>query len=299
MKRCVVTGATGLIGSHLVRDLLQDWEVVALSRSPVPADLRDRGLRHVPVDLSQPWETSVLPDQVDAVIHLAQSEHYREFPNLAESLFSVNTFSTLKLLDYARQHGASSFVLASTGGVYGTGNQPFSEDGPVTTGRQLGFYSDSKLCSELMAHNYRAYFSVMTLRFFFVYGPDQRPTMLIPRLVSSVREGKPIQLQGPDGLRINPIHVEDAVRAIRNALGQTDSHVVNVAGPTVLSLRQIGEQIGQILGRTPQFDVNAAATPGDLIADIARMSSLLWAPQISFEEGVSRFIQHTYPKQLV
>ena len=66
---------------------------------------------------------------------------------------------------------------------------------------------------------YQGEFVVVILRFFFVYGPGQSNEMLIPRLVKSVREGQPIALDGLDGLRINPVYVEDAVRAVVSASG--------------------------------------------------------------------------------
>src|SRR5690606_28137079 len=110
--------------------------------------------------------------------------------------------STLKLLDYARHQGARTFIYASSGGIYNAGSHLCSEDANIYIGRDLGFYINSKLCSEILIESYAEHMTVIILRFFFVYGPGQRTSMLIPRLVQSVYEGKIITLDGENGLHI-------------------------------------------------------------------------------------------------
>jgi UDP-glucose 4-epimerase len=110
--------------------------------------------------------------------------------------------------------------------------------------------------------------------------------MLVPRLVQSVREGRPITLQGQDGIRINPTHVTDAVSAIANALTLKSSQKINVGGPDVLSLRQIGEVIGQAVGREPLFQIDEETPPRHLVGDIQKMTRLVGASQVHFAEGI-------------
>ena len=73
--------------------------------------------------------------------------------------------------------------------------------------------------------------------------------MLMPRLVENVHAGRPITLQGDDGMRFNPIHVSDAARATISAAALKSSAVINVAGPEVLSMRGVGECIGAAIGK--------------------------------------------------
>ena len=285
-RTILITGATGLIGSHLMKSFGPDDTVYAISRGrPVP------GATHtLQLDLGQPWSIEQLPRGVDVVVHLAQSEHYRDFPQWAEDVFSVNTLSTVKLLDYARQSGVKQFVLASSGGVYGAGANSFSEDEAIVAKGELGFYIGTRLCSEILSECYAAWMNVVSLRFFFAYGEGQRPNMLVPRLVDSVRTGRPIQLKGEDGLSINPVHVSDAVRAVRQAMQLQGSHKLNVAGAEVLSLRRIGEIIGDVVGKQPQFEVQVSSSNADLVGDISRMKSLLCVPQVRFEQGVRAYL---------
>jgi nucleoside-diphosphate-sugar epimerase len=283
MSRILLTGATGLIGAQLMRCLGPDNVVYAVSRSArVPS-----ATRVVTVDLGGQWSADQLPRDVETVVHLAQSEHFRDFPSEAEDIFTVNTQSTIKLLDYARRTGVRRFVLASSGGVYGGGPGMLAEDAPVKPGGELGFYIGTRVCSELLSECYANCFDVVCLRFFFVYGPDQRSNMLIPRLVDSIRSGRAITLAGEVGLRLNPIHVEDAAMAVKKALTLHGSHKINVAGPAVLSLREMAEAIGRAVGRAPLFEVDSAIAPRDLVADTERMRRLLCEPRITFSEGIA------------
>jgi nucleoside-diphosphate-sugar epimerase len=291
LRKCVITGVSGLIGSHLVQQM-NNWLIFALSRRRQSRLNNDR-FHHVAADLSDSWEVDALPESVDAVVHLAQSEYFREFPDRAEDVFQVNTVSTVRLLDYARRAGARTFVLASSGGIYGSGSEEFSEEMKVSHRRDLGFYLGTKLCSEIVAEHYAPYMNVIVLRFFFVYGPGQKKTMLIPRLVRSVFDGKPIILQGSEGIRINPTYVTDAAVAVERSLGLVGSHKINVGGPEALSLREIGETIGQTLGIKPYFEVQDDAKPRHLVGDISKMSDLLGKPEIRFRDGIRRYLKET------
>ena len=284
----MVTGAGGLIGSHLIRNMDKGWLSYGVSRS------RPDGLdvdHHLPVDFSGDWSTDALPERIDAVVHLAQSEHFRDLPDRAEDVFRVNTASTVRLLDYARRAGARTFVLASSGGIYGFGDEAFSEEAQVPLGGETSFYVGTRLCSEVLAKSYASLMDVVVLRFFFVYGPGQRETMLIPRLVRSVVDGKPITLQGADGIRINPTYVDDAVAVIKSSLEVSASRTINVGGPEVSSLREIGEAIGRAVGKSPVFNVQEDVAPRHLIGDVGRMTELLGGPGVRFEDGIRYYLR--------
>jgi UDP-glucose 4-epimerase len=291
VNKCLVTGISGLIGSHLIHQLCEHYSIVGLSRKKLEFEPRSNKFEYLEIDLSKSWETMILPDKIDAVIHLAQSEHFRDFPDRAEDIFQVNTFTTLRLLDYARKAGAKTFILASSGGIYGHGDREFSEDLEISARGDLGFYLGTKLCSEAIAESYTPFMNIIVLRFFFVYGSGQRRSMLIPRLIQSVLNGKPIALQGQDGIRLNPTHVSDAVTAIIHSLQLEGSHKINVAGSQVLSLREIGEIIGKAVDKKPKFDVQMDVQPRHLVGDINKMSRLLGLPKVKFEEGIEMLMK--------
>lgn len=286
-QRILVTGANGLLGRHAVATLRETHEVHAMVHT-LPQDALDGVIYHV-LDLASDWSTAALPSKIDSVFHLAQSSRFREFPELALDVFRVNVDSTARLLDYARRAGAKRFVFASSGGVYGAGAQAFTENSPIIPHGKLGYYLASKLCSEVLVQNYAQLMGVTILRFFFVYGAGQKRSMLIPRLVDNIFEGRAITLQGNDGIRINPIHVSDAVRSLQSCLELEGSHTFNVAGPDVLSLRELAELIGQAVGKAPVFNCEEVE-PKHLVADIEEMQLKLVKPQVGFAEGLKELL---------
>lgn len=245
-----------------------------------------RGVIYHVADLSTVWDIECLPSQLDTIIHLAQSPKFRDFPNSALDVFKVNIESTARLLDFAKRIGAKQFVYASTGGVYGYGGEAFKENAPIVPLGQLGYYFGSKTCGEILVQSYASLFQVVVLRPFFMYGPRQNRRMLIPRLFDSVVTGRPITLQGKDGIRINPIHVEDAVQAVLAAIDRPESAVYNIAGLEIFSLRQIAEIFAVHLGLAPVFEA-AGGEPQDLIADISLMRSKLHEPQRLLLESIA------------
>ena len=286
----VVVGATGLIGSSLVEVLQDGYEVHCVSRHGRPGHPPSHTL-----DLTSAGTLDALPSRVDKIIYLAQSEFFREFPERSEEIFQVNTSGVLRLLDYARRSGASSFVYGSSGGVYGTAGITGASEGVQIPARgNLGFYLATKLCAEILLQTYAPYFNTVTLRYFFVYGPGQRQSMLIPRLIQRVRTGDPILLQGTDGIRLNPVFVSDAAVATSRALELRGNHIINVAGPETLAMRELGELIGRRVNRDPSFVVEPDATPDHLVGDTRRMRELLCTPGISMAHGLELMLEYEH-----
>src|SRR5689334_14237315 len=122
--KLLVTGAHGFIGNHLIRELQNRHEVFALARK-LPPQSTSGPTRWIEQDLNRPLDYARLPQRVDAIIHLAQSEFYKQFPERADDIFNVNTNSTFQLLEYGRKSGAEHFVFTSTVGVYGYGYEKF------------------------------------------------------------------------------------------------------------------------------------------------------------------------------
>ena len=292
--RILITGGAGFVGSRLIRHLSDSHEIHALvRRQPVSPGPHVHWLVQ---DLAESRWSVDLPAKIDAVVHLAQSPHFREFPSQAMDIYAVSTATTMRLLDWALKAGARNFVLGSTGGLYGASEQPVSENDPLPDQRnQLGFYFASKRAAELLAQQYAGQLNIATLRFFFVYGAGQPVAMLMPRLAASVRDGASIFLHGDNGIRMNPVHVDDAVTAIARALEFPESRLINVAGPEVTSLRQVVEEIGRQLGREPIFNVDKITQPNHLVADIQRMSRVLGTPRVGLKDGIAELLGNAAP----
>jgi len=288
MSNILVTGATGLIGSSLLKPLANQFDVHATSRSKANDKIANVTWHYV--DLNDDFDFKILPENIEAVIYLAQSEDYRDFPKKAVDIFEINTVKLLRMLDYAREVGAKKFIYASSGGVYGSGEHSFSEEIILPANGENGFYISSKLCSEVIADNYKQFMDVVILRLFFVYGKMQKPTMLMPRLIANVKNGNSINLQANNGIFFNPIHVSDAVLSILSALELKGFHKINVAGPEVVSLKQVCEMIGDKIGVEPIFEYDLLGHPRHLIGDIDNMTRLLNAPLCFLHEGLNDMI---------
>jgi nucleoside-diphosphate-sugar epimerase len=266
--RIVVTGASGFIGSFLAPALADDGhDVLALARRPESVATRD-GVTPVECDLTQPLDLD-LGRSVDAIVHLAQANV--PLPEGARELFNVNTYGTHELLDWGRRNGVPHFVFASSGSVYGLGEEVVEEDTPR---RASDLYAVTKRAAEQLVESYAPeYASTVILRPFAPYGPGQHGR-LIPGLIRRVRAGEPVTLIDGGRPRMTPMFVDDTVRAFAAALELDGHHVVNVAGDEVVSIAELATGIADALGTEPVFEERPGPA-ADLIADNTRMHELL------------------------
>lgn len=283
--RVLVTGATGLIGANLVMSLVnQGHNVVALSRRPI--HLKAPLLSNVVIDFEDGLNFDRVSAPVDAIVHLAQSEKFRDFPAQAVDIFSTNLRSTVGLLDWAHRRDVKHFIYASTGGVYADSARYLEASTPLKTPGELDFYFSTKLASEAFVQCYSDEFTVAVMRFFFVYGPNQNRKMLLPRIFDRIQNGEEIFLEGDGGLKFNPIHVSDAVRTIQASLNNPRTLVTNVAGPEVLSLREASEIIGSHLEKNPRF-VMTGKPQSDVVGDTSYMFENLFKSTMTLREMVA------------
>jgi nucleoside-diphosphate-sugar epimerase len=280
--RVLVTGGGGFLASALLPRLAARDEVFATHRPDREPPAID-GVQWLAVDLALP-ATDSLPANVDAVVHLAQSRRYREFPDGAVDMYEINAAATVRLLDYARRVGARTFTYASSGSVYARSGGPLRETDEPSPPE---FYATTKLAGERVVEQFRGELLAHALRPFFIYGPQQ-PMMMVRGLVTRVQEHQDVTLAGPDGIRVNPVFVDDAADAVIATLDLEESHTVNVAGPDVVSVREIAEVAGRLLGETPTFVVSEPQL--DLVASIERQSEVLGAPRVGFEDGLRRTV---------
>jgi UDP-glucose 4-epimerase len=290
MKTIVISGCNGLIGFELSKMLSENGNFNVYGISRTKPLIENPNFHHIYADFTQKDFEKLLPEKVDVVAHLAQSEFFRDFPNKAQNIFDVNVSSTLKLLEYCRNAGGSNFIYASSGGIYGTSEKGFDEEDHVAPHGELGFYLSTKLCSEVLVENYSQFFNIIISRLFFVYGKRQKKSMLIPRLVESIKNGAPIQLQGTEGIMINPIHVKDAVMGIEKCLELKENHKINIGGNQLMSLKEICTIIGNKIDKTPVFACDENVKPKNLFSNINRMKDLLIEPAIKFEDGIMEII---------
>jgi UDP-glucose 4-epimerase len=288
--KILVTGATGFIGGRLAPLLARDHEIVAIVRpGSIPIGSEAEWIEQ---DLSEPLRREALPARLDAVIHLAQSRLYKQFPEGASDVFGINVHSTFRLLDYARDAGASRFVFASTGGVYGSSDKAVLETDRLNP---LNFYLSSKYGAESLVTSYNSFFTTVVLRFFFVYGPGQRH-MMVPTLLGRVLGDQEIVVEGDPGLRMNPIYVDDAARVFEPALRLEQSDLFNIAGDEAVTLTELVQLMAEVSGRKARVKHAPAAQAGDLVGDNSKMKAMLGVrPETSLRDGIAAMVEAMAP----
>lgn len=299
----LVTGVAGFIGSTLADRLVADgWTVRGVDRftayyeeAAKRANLRQlvgsEQFELIEADLLFA-DLEHLLDGIDVVFHLAGQPGVRlSWADGFRTYVDLNINVTQRLLEAARDRDLHRFVYASSSSVYGNvASVPTDEDQPT---RPFSPYGVTKLAGELLCSAYGANFGVPTvsLRYFTVYGPRQRPDMALHRMIEAALDGRPFPLYG-DGQQIRDFtYVDDIVDAtVRAATADVKpACVINVAGGSSVPLVDLIRLVGAIVGHPVEID-RRTEQPGDVGATggtIRRAWNLLcWEPATGLESGL-------------
>ncbi len=287
----LITGGTGFIGRAV-------FEQLVLRKYTVYATLRTRehtpsiaGVEWIEWDMTKTVQKN-FPQKIDTIIHLAQSEKYRDFPDSARDIIDVNVNSTFELLEYAYKQGVKKFIFASTGSVYGAASSKmFTESEAVLPIGHLSFYAKSKYISEILLESYSKYFETLCMRIFFPYGKGQQLERFLPRIIANIRNNEPVALDGEQGLIFNPIHINDIVDFILRALQNSNtSGVFNIAGPQNISIRAIADIIASKVSANPIFNIKESKQK-HFIGDISLVQkSFGFKPTICFIDKIEELL---------
>ncbi len=264
--RILLTGGTGFVGSALARVIADTHDVVVLVRRGSPHTLPS-GVCVIHGDLSDPQFTRALPTRLDAIVHLAFASG--RFPEDASLQTTVNVSATQQLADHGWRSGIQRFLFASTGNVYMPSIEAMAEDHPLGP---TEFYGASKAAAELLLGRYEQVFDVSILRMFAPYGPGQNGRM-VQSIASRVARKQGVSLYRGGQPSVNPIYIDDLVDMLAMDLQMPGSRTVNLSGPQVLSVREIAEVAGDVLGVAPSFEVGHGGEERNFIADTALMRS--------------------------
>ena len=283
-KQVLVTGGKGFLGSRIVTRLVEGGATVfCLGRHSGGSD--DVRVNCIRQDVAETLRRELLPRQLDCILHLAsQTDHGAQ----TMDIFEVNVMGTARLLAYAREVDVRTFIYASTGGIYGYRATPLREE---ETPDPIDIYSASKYQAEVLVRNWSSWFRTIILRLFFPYGPGQKDR-LVPKLVKNIVGEKPVAIYN-DGRNpvINPIYVDEAVEIMYRAISHAESCILNVAGPEMISILELANRIGSLIGRKPVFEYLVDEKIDNLVADTSKLrSSLMYSPRVHISEGLQQVI---------
>jgi nucleoside-diphosphate-sugar epimerase len=199
----------------------------------------------------------------------------------------VNVSAAAALLKYAADAGAGRFCLLSSGTVYEPYRSALEEEAALNPTSFLGV---TKLAAELLSGPFSVNFPVSILRLFFPYGAGQK-NRLVPDLIHRVRFGIPIQLSADgEGMRFSPTYVGDIGAVIRSALEEGWVGKFNVASPIEVSIRELGQAIGRIVGEEPIYEQRDGAAPR-VVPELDRLWTRFEVDRFtSLDEGLRRTI---------
>jgi UDP-glucuronate 4-epimerase len=291
--RYLVTGAAGFIGSHLLRALLErgddatGWDAFTDYYDP---GLKEENARDLPVTRVDLAEDSLQLDSFDGVFHLAGQPGVASFGPIFPIYVRHNVLASQRLFEAAAAAGVRT-VFASSSSIYGdAAAYPTPEE---TSPRPLSPYGVTKLACEHLARAYGSEFGldVVTVRYFTIYGPRQRPDMALTKMVSCLAEGEPFELHGDGTQSRSFTYVDDAVEATIAAMERASAgSTFNVGGGTEVSMLEAIETLARIAGRRLEV-VRGLRRVGDAArtaADTTRIGAELgWQPMTPFEEGLA------------
>ncbi|MGB1013888.1 MAG: GDP-mannose 4,6-dehydratase [Nannocystaceae bacterium] len=309
--RYLVTGGAGFIGSHTVDRLLaaghevtvvdnfNDYYDPQLKRTNVAGHLGQPGYRLVEGDIRDaPFVDGLVREgKPEVVIHLAARAGVRPSLTQPHLYRSTNIEGTLNLLEAARHHGVSRFVFGSSSSVYGRNETtPFAEHHRLNN--PASPYAATKIAGEALtgayAHLYG--FTAISLRFFTVFGPRQRPDLAIRTFCENIAAGRPITLFGDGSSRRDYTFVQDIVDGILAATTAELScrhEVCNLGNGSPMTLAQMVATIEDVVGKKAQIE-RLPDQPGDVpvtFADITYAGKLLgYTPKVEFAEGLAAFM---------
>lgn len=300
----IVTGSAGFIGSATVAalldrghsvvgiDSLTDYYDVGQKRANIANLVEDERAQHHQIDL-----TTELFDHVfsgaDAIVHLAGQPGVRHSWAAFDVYTARNVAATKAVLDAALRHQVRRVVYASSSSVYGDTEQGrMLENGPC---RPLSPYAVTKLAGEHLvgAYAHEHDLDTIALRYFTVYGPSQRPDMLMHRLIEGCLNNTPVSIFGDGEQRRDFTFVNDIamanVRAVEAATLRAT--VCNVSGGSDASVNDVIRQVHEATGTEPTvvYERKALGDVRRTAGDSSKAREILgWTPTVELADGIAQ-----------
>ena len=307
MRRALITGAAGFIGSHLTERLLEEnWHVTGVDNFDPWYDpaVKRANISGWPADRFKLIEADIcdlaglltrVDGEYDSIVHLAAKAGVRPSIQDPAAYEEVNVRGTRNILDLARERGIGQVVFASSSSVYGINpNVPWRED--ETALRPISPYASTKASGEMLGHVYSHVYGIrfMAMRFFNVYGPRQRPDSAVHKFARLILDGEPAPIFGDGTSRRDYVYVGDIAAGLRAAIDyrKTSFEAINLGSGRDISVMEMVRGLEQVLGKQARIEWHPEQT-GDVprtCGNMAKARELLgYEPRTELEEGLRQF----------
>ena len=310
MKRVVITGAAGFIGSHLSDALLDRGYSVLGIDNLLTGDLANIAhIKNRPFEFVKHDVTNYInvDGPVHAVLHWASPASPIDYLELPIPTLKVGALGTHNALGLAKAKGAR-FVIASTSEVYGDPlEHPQKETywGNVNPVGPRGVYDEAKRFAEAMTMAYHRYHGVdaKIVRIFNTYGPRMRVKdgRAVPAFMSQALKNEDVTVFGDGSQTRSFCYVSDLVDGIIRMMESNENHPINIGNPAEMTIRQIAETIIEMTGSKSRviYQPLPEDDPKVRRPDITRARTLLhWEPKVDLREGLTKTIDYFRTKVL-
>jgi dTDP-glucose 4,6-dehydratase len=300
MKRVVVTGGAGFVGSHLCESLLAHGHQVLAIDNLVTGNIENLSAlaneRHFDFLEHNVSEFIDVAGPVDAICHLASPASPVDYLDLPIATLKVGSLGTHNALGLARVKG-SRFLLASTSEVYGDpAVHPQTEDywGNVNPVGPRSVYDEAKRFAEAIAMAYLREHGipVRIVRIFNTYGPRMRPDdgRVVSTFLMQALRGEPLTVFGDGSQTRSFCYVSDLVRGLEALLWSEHEGPVNIGNPNEMTMLELAGVVGEVTGRQARIAHRELPVddPARRRPDISLAKRVLdWEPEVELLEGLT------------